>query len=362
MPILFYSLIAIFFLISLRKRSDDGFMDKQSSNVIKGFFIFLIVFSHVLNQFPYQGFLSVPLNYFRSILGQLIVSMFFFISGFGIILSIKKKGKMYSRSLVTNRLLRIVLYTIFLLIPFYIYSAVIGNKSGIFDYLLSFIGLKSFGNETWFILAILVCYAACSVVFFFNYKNLIVPIILTSSIILIYIIVMLVTKQPSCTWDTIVCFPFGMFAGIYYDNIKSILSKKRALFLLIISIVIVPLLQYGIYAINLKQKILVLRIIEMLLANAFFCLFFVCLTRIFVLKSHVLGFCGKASYAFFLMHRLIICIFSEVVHLQNSTLNYFVVFTLSIAIGIPFFFLCKLLDKYIINPIVDMNIKRIKIN
>lgn len=352
MPIFFYCLAFLLLVISIRPNKNGGFLDKGSSNTIKGFFILLIVFSHILNQFPYDGFAARPLSLFRGILGQLCVSMFFFISGYGIVYSVNSKGSIYSKSLFTNRFLRILFYTIIGLIPFFIYSACLGISHNIQDYFLSLIGLASFGNESWFLFAILVCYLLCSIVYLFNFKKRFVPIIIISTGILVYIFFMYFFKEPPHKWDTIICFIYGMLLCVFKDKINDLLGKKKFIpfLVMIICVAVVTLLQYFIS----------ITMIKMWFTNLFFCLFFVALTKVFTLKSPALSYLGKASYAIFIMHRLVICCFADLGTINNGWLNYLVLFTASVAIGIPMYYIYKVIDKFVTDPLVELNRNYIK--
>lgn len=354
MPVIFYFLLAILFLASLRIKKHDVFFDKDSSDTIKGFFILLIVFSHILNDFPYAGVGAIPLERFRIILGQLCVSMFFFISGYGIIYSIETKKDEYSKSVFTNRFLRIILYTSVGLVPYFIYSAFLRKEHYFSDYFLALIGLRSFGNETWFIFAILVCYLICSIVYLVNWKRKYVPVVLVSVGVVGYIFSMYFLKQPAHTWNTVVCFIYGITVALFRDKINVLLSKNKSLpyILMVISIVMVISFQW---IVNGRYAQFFPEIIEMWFANAFFCLFFVCLTKVFTLKSSVLSYLGKASYAIFLSHRIVISCFVDIGTIPNEHLNYLVLFIASILVGIPIFYIYKVVDKYITNPIVEWN-------
>ena len=347
MPILFYCLVFLLLVISIRPNKNGGFLDKGSSNTIKGFFILLIVFSHVLNQFPYDGFASSLLSNFRGVLGQLCVSMFFFISGYGIVYSVNSKHNTYSKSLFTNRFLRILFYTIIGLIPFFIYSACLGISHNIQDYFLSLIGLASFGNESWFLFAILVCYLLCSIVYLFNFKKRFVPIIIISTGILAYVFFMYFFREPHHKWDTIICFVYGMLLCVFKDKINDLLGKKKFVpfLVMIICATVVTLLQYFVSKVMIK----------MWFTNLFFCIFFVALTKVFTLKSPVLSYLGKASYAIFIMHRLVICCFADLGTINNEWANYLVLFTASVAIGIPMYYIYKVIDKFITDPLVELN-------
>ncbi len=352
MPIVFYGIAFIALASSLRINKNEGFLDKDSSNVIKGFFILLIVFSHILNSFPYNGAFASLLSGFRGILGQLLVSMFFFISGYGITLSVEKKGDVYAKSIGTNRLLRIIIYSIFSLIPFYIYSLCLEREVSFADFSLAIIGLKSLGNSSWFLFAILFCYFVSTVVFLFNYKNLFLPIIIITLGVFGYIIVMFLIGEPSWTWDTIISFPIGMFICYFRDFINSLLGRKTICYSIMgLSVLIVTLLQY----LSIRFTEYFPEIVEMWLANFFFCLFFVSLTKVFVLKSVLLGYLGKISFAIFYMHQIVLCSFRDMRPIPNESLNYLVLFISVVVIGIPFHYIYQMIDEFFTNPIVQRN-------
>ena len=362
MPIVFYCLTIVLIIASLRINHKDCFLDKNSSNTIKGFFVLMIVLWHILKSFHYDGFLSSQLGSFLQISGQLIVSMFFFISGYGIIYSVEQNGVIYSKSIITNRFLRILPYSISSLIPYFIYSACLSKPHSFQDYLLSVIGLSSFGNVNWFLFVILLCYFLCSIVYLFKWRNKYIPIVLIAAGIVAYFLFMLLFKRDLTYWyDTVICFPLGMFAALYKDKINSVLSKNKAI---PITFMVMSLAEIVLMAVIVKA------IVGYYEPNAFImipnniclCLFFVCLTKLFTLKSPVLEYLGKASFAIFFMHMFVINCFIDIGTIPNEHLNYLVLFIASAAIGIPFYYIYKLVDKYITNPIVEWNRSLIKEN
>lgn len=353
MPVILYSLSLILLISSFRLRKDDSFFDKHSTNVIKGFFILMIVLLHLLENFSYDGFLSGPLNTIVwKVVGQLVVSMFFFISGYGIIISVQSKPK-YGKTILTNRFLRILLYTAVSLIPFIIYTLVSGKYSySVGRYLSAFIGLKGIGNAHWFIFAILFCYLTCGLTYLFNFKKNIIPTILVTITVVVYIVIAcFVIKEHNRWWDTIISFPLGMFAGLFRDKINNLLKNKiLSISLMAVSIAVVVVLR-----LVLEKKLGVPKIATMLFLNIFFCLFFVSLTKIFVLKSPILEYLGKASFAIFIMHKFIIRVFLDYGPIPNEWINYTVIFVLYFAISLPFYYLYKLLDKHVTDKIVKFN-------
>ena len=358
MPILFYVLIIFLLSISLRKNEGDYFLDKHSSIALKGFFVLLIVFSHILGYLPYNGLLSEPLSWFRAILGQLCVSFFFFSSGYGIIYSIETKGTLYSKTLITNRLLRIIIYAFFGILPFLIFSCAIGNVIKFQDILLSIIGLKSFGNASWFLFAILYCYFCSSIVFLFNWKHKLFPTLLITISVVAYIIISYFLQRPSYLWNTIICFPLGMFISLYRERINFFLSKQKKFSILGMIITFSGVILFRL--LNIKMSYYFPSIIEMWFSNFFFCLFFVFLTKVFALKSKALSFIGKKSFAIFIVHMIVICVFNEFGQFKSVLLTYSLLFILCPLVGILFGYIYELIDKFLIYYLVTLNARLIK--
>ena len=350
----FYLILFALLLISFRKNTEQSFLDKTSSNTIKGFFILLIVFSHILQAFPYNGILSTPLAYFRTILGQLCVSMFFFISGYGIILSIQK-NQHYSTTLFSNRFFRIFIYTLFGLIPYFVYFLCTNNKFQLSDYFLSLIGLGKFGN--WFIFAILFCYLVSAFTLLFKWKTLIIPCSIISLCVVAYIALMYVLQQPAYFWDTIICFSYGMIVGIFKEKMYLFISRKKTtpFILMLFSLLIVTALQFLTHSSYSPYHLP--EIIEMWFANAFFCIFFLCLTKLFTLKSLALSYFGQISFAICIIHKLPIYLFTDLIQINNSFLLYTLLFTSCISIGIPLNLVYKPVNKIIVNPVISLNKK-----
>ena len=358
MPIIFYLLVVGLFIASIRLNKKGYFLDKDASNAIKGFFIVLVVFSHILNAFPYLGWGYQGLDAFRELLGQLIVTMFFFISGYGITLSISKKGDEYSKSILTNRFLRILLYTIISLVPFFILSAVFNHSHPVGDYFLACIGLVSFGNSAWFIFAILVTYFASAVVYLFNYKNKWLPLVLVTLLIIVYMVVMGVTNQDPISYNTIIAFPIGMFVAYFVKPINEFFDKHKKVN--IILIVVFAAIGAGLRGIDSLFLTGVWSVLMMVLENLFFCLFFVAFTKIFTFKSKIFSYLGTGSYGIYLIHRVVIVLFSELGTIPNEWANYAVMFISALLIGLPFNYLYRVIDKFIVDPIVNWNRKLIK--
>ena len=104
-------IILIFFVILLVParitRRNDKYLDKNYTNIVKGFFLLFVFVRHFIQYktpFSSTWYDTIGLK-INSQLGQLIVTMFLFYSGYGIMESIKRKGNEYVNSIPKKRIL-----------------------------------------------------------------------------------------------------------------------------------------------------------------------------------------------------------------------------------------------------------------
>ena len=87
-------------------------------------------------------------------MGQKMVSLFFFYSGFGIYESIKNKGNNYVKSLPKKGIILFIKSQIIILI-FLVTNLLLGIKASLYELLLSIIFKSSLGNSNWFAFSII---------------------------------------------------------------------------------------------------------------------------------------------------------------------------------------------------------------
>lgn len=195
----------------------DGFEDYMSpskTGAIKGIFVIIVFFSHVRQyiRVPQTGanklFFTVLL-----FLGQLMVVMFLFYSGYGIAASISRKDG-YVKSIPKKRILKVWLDFAIAVTIFYFVSSAIGIKYDTKQFLWSLVGLKTVGNSNWFIFVILVLYILTFIAFAITggkkhlFAGIVVMTVLSAAVTLA-----LKEAFGSHYWwyDTVMCYPLGMW-------------------------------------------------------------------------------------------------------------------------------------------------------
>ena len=125
----------------------DDYMDLKNTNKIKGIFVWMIILSH------YRRYYKTKNKYiYRIILnciGQKMVSLFLFYSGFGIYESLKNKGNKYIKTL-PRKIIILFIKTQIIILFFLINNFILGIEIKLKKYFLSIIFKSSIGNSNWF--------------------------------------------------------------------------------------------------------------------------------------------------------------------------------------------------------------------
>lgn len=205
------------------KGMEESYIDKYECNVIKGVFIALVFFSHFRGYVHLNNSLDMPYILLQRYLGQFIVAMFLFYSGYGIVVSLMKKGESYLSSIPVHRMLRTLLhFDLAVLIYLAIWTGTHGklpDASRIFSSLLAW---GSLGNSNWYIFAILVLWAVTFAGFrICGIQHIERSLFATLALTIISSVVIMHFRYSEHWWyDTMICYPLGMYYAVYKPKIE----------------------------------------------------------------------------------------------------------------------------------------------
>lgn len=177
--LIFYFVLALLVVLSV-KYNKSGFVDNylsiDTTNTIKGIFILLVFIKHatpyVINAGWAPGGFWGELFYFvDNNVGQWIVAMFLFYSGYGVMESIKRKGTDYVRSIPRKRFLSVLVNFDIAVLFFIAVNICLGKHPSVEQCLLSFTGWESVGNSNWYIFIIMLLYLITFISFYNNGKE-----------------------------------------------------------------------------------------------------------------------------------------------------------------------------------------------
>ena len=265
-----------------------------NTNLLKGIAAILIVISHIGNKYG--------IRYFTP-LGGIGVSVFLMLSGYGLLLSYKKKGL---NNFLARRFSGI-------LIPYWIvviiYSFINIDIFNIYDFIMQILLIKTI-PYTWFVQYIIILYIAFYVIFKIFPENYRIKIFIFLSTIIIFLNNGIVAEQA-----------YSFIIGIIIANHKKeILMINRSK--LFIQGIILCLL--GVSTLIVKQIIpdnsfyLIFNFIDFVLKESI-ALGIVLMSFIFIKYNIFKGFSmvGKVSYEVYLMHTLLIFIISNNFNFTN---------------------------------------------
>lgn len=293
-------------ILNLKIKGLDNFFNDyieiNTSNSIKGVFVWLIIFHH-------KSDYGIRKNYlFKKIttnLGQKIVSMFLFYSGFGICESIKKKGIYYTKTLPIKALIIFLKSQIILLLFLFANIFIFKYKISWKQYFLSIIFKSSLGNSNWFAFTIIILYLYSYLSFRFMKNHILIGIIIISFISFFHIILVYKYYYPLKIYsvDTIFCFVCGYYYSYLKIYIDLMMMKNDINYFLIISIVV--FIFYKVLSIN--------NLFTISITNTLFAILIVFISMKVKLCNEFLESLNSHSYSIYLLQRLILWL----VHKEN---------------------------------------------
>ena len=130
------------------------FLKKESTACVNGVFILIVFISHLRNYMM----LEPHLEWAMKGLSQLMVAMFLFYSGFGVMESIEKKGMTYVRQIPLHRVLRVLAMYIPAVLLYGLLDLILGIPFTTGQFFLSLVAWLNLGNSNWYIFVILCLY------------------------------------------------------------------------------------------------------------------------------------------------------------------------------------------------------------
>lgn len=298
-------LFAVFFLLFLYKIKfgvSDEFMSKDYTTYLRGICALAIMLRHIrITDFA-------PLNVF-DYLGNPIVGIFFFLSGYGMLTRIKQTGiDNYMNGFILKRCVPLFVEYIFVWIFNFVCMFLV---SGDFNFLKKIITPYS-----WFIIMIEVLY----IVFYIGYKlfkdNLKRLIIFVTISELALIIALSVFGVGECWYLSLLCFSGGMIYSVVN------LNKKRTLPLIFGFGALAVVATGAEYVLSDKPKIIVLWALIYNVSVLSLAIVALSVGRYVRFKNPVFELCGKMSLEIYLLHGVFQFIFKEIKPIYNNSLLY----------------------------------------
>lgn len=303
------------------KGINPSYLSKENCNGIKGIFILLIFISHfsIIYGQPYTHALDTSYWWIRTALDQCVVVCYLFYSGYGVMASVSTKGVEYIKAFPQKRILQTLFIYDCSQVLFLVFWIWRGYKYSIKQFVESFLAWESFGNDNWYIFVIIGLY----VISYFALRNGKANRAGATKIAIgtvIFMLFLICAKKGSYWYNTMLCYPLGVWYYIYREKIETILRKNKFYFLVLLLMAIFYTVAHKFWKQNLAIYVL---------TTWLFVSIVLLVTMKYELKNRFLVYCGAHLQGLFLLHRLPMRIFKE---LSICTNNRYVWIILSVII------------------------------
>lgn len=221
---------------------NHSYLDKKNTTVVNGIFTILVIFKHYSQYINFGGINNKAYLVLRNYMGQMIVAMFLFYSGYGMMEVYKRRGKQYIPKGVITKFWKLLLKADIAVILYLILDIVLKIKFPLKRIVASFFFWDSVGNSYWYVFSILSLYLLIVIAFFIGgnlgkkYSDIL------SILILCFLTVVTVYLEkrigrPDYVYNTMILLPTGFLYSYFKEHINRITMHSSLSFSLIVVIV-----------------------------------------------------------------------------------------------------------------------------
>lgn len=274
----------------------NKWLSKENTTSMNGLFLLIVFFSHI------QSYITLPhvISMITKGFGQLMVVMFLFHSGYGVMESIQKRGMDYVRKIPANRLLKVWVSFAISVCLFAVVNLCMSKHFTLSQFLFSLLGWENIGNSNWYIFVILCLYLLTWISFTLagrriadekkrNYGSFLLLLVF----IAILFFLLHETKQQ-WWYNTLSSYPLGIWVSLEKEKIEEWLENS--------------LHWWGIVSLSLVVT-LVLRQFSshssvFLMMTIFFCIFVITFTKKVPLYHMALNWVGVHLFECYILMRI----------------------------------------------------------
>ena len=219
-------LVVIFSMKYCRGGFWPDYIAKPQCNVVKGIFILLVFLSHFASNIAVDDRMTTDWPYFvfQSKMGQLVVALFLFYSGYGVMKSIMTKGRVYIDGMPRKRLLTTMFNFDIAVLIFVLLAVIVRAEISPSRVFLSLLGWESAGNSNWYIFVIVSCYFMTWCVARLIDGTKLKFLLLLSLLVLVFACG-LSFARPIWWYDTTMCYILGVWYSRYEEKVESCMQS-----------------------------------------------------------------------------------------------------------------------------------------
>lgn len=334
-----YLVIPIIIGLNLQRKSDnDELLSRIDSQLLKGVSAILIVLHH-LSQRIGIDFITLP---FIEV-GKYSVSLFLFLSGYGVMISYIN-NKDYMRGFLRKRVLGIYIPFIISNIIFIIIYKSEGRVFSLVDIIKYTLGIKIIDPVMWFIFTIIVFY----LIFYisFKYTSIRYGKIIFSLGSILYLILGIILNLGTTITNISFAFWGGIMLAIYKERFINFLDK-RYIVKVILSICVLGITR----VISVMAGNIFLREVVLNISTLTYSFLIIILSKRFKLNGKSVAVLGAVSFEVYLLHNKLI---SLIPNINKSIISISVYFIILIILSYIF----KKINSIVTNKFITINLSK----
>lgn len=338
----FFILAAILLLLipSRPVEFNPEYISMKQTNIIRGFFLLLVFMIHFCQYIQMNGPTDRIFQFWRTHSGQLVVTLFLLYSGYGVFVSIMKKGTPYVRRIPVHRVLRTLVHFDLAVLLYLAAYSFMGKTFSMQKIFLALLGWESLGNSNWYIFVMLILYLITWLAFRILENNP-VPSLLFITVLTVISMYILSLHKTDYWYNTMLCYPAGMWYGFFKEKIDVKLKATKNYILAALILLALLLVVY-----KTRQQICMYAI-----GAVVFALVVVMFTIKMQLGNSLLEFTGKHLFGLYIMQRLPMALLQHTAIGANAYVYAVVCFLLMYLVGIGFSWVCEMVDEKVLGKI-----------
>ena len=292
-----FCLLLVLSLIGIKfSKFHESYVGVEQATCIKGIFTAVVLLSHLRQYIEIKTLPDSIVEGILNLIGQLMVAVFFFYSGFGIIQSKWKKTD-YTKTFLKSRFLKTLVHFDVAVFCYFLLSLAMGTQYSLTDYLFCWIGWTAIGNSNWFVFVMLCMYIITAIAFSAEKKiktasKTFVPAFVGVGSLLLWVALLLLGKE-GWWYTTLLCYPFGMLFALLEKRLYQIFVRQSYRILLTIAAFLAFAVLY------LTPGVLAYSICACL-----FCFLIVLFNTWVKVENSVLRFLGKHTFTIYILQRI----------------------------------------------------------
>ncbi len=316
---------------------EKRFFSVEETNCLKGITAILIMLTHFEAKFLL--FSNSNIHYILLLFGYLGVSVFFFLSGFGLVSRYKVLKDKYLNNFLRKRVFSIWILNALLVFISAIVLLINGSSIGIRDFLISFIFGKTIVPNGWYLQTSILYYICFYIIFKTRMKSIVTKINSLSLICICYIALGILFNAGIHWYTSSLGFVLGLYFAEYKNIVIRIVKNRK---LCIVSFLLTSILfcifalvgNYGHYLVTIVVIPELIQILSRLISCVFLLWMIICIMSRFSLDNCVFRTLGKINTGIYLCHGIVLLFVGK--YLEQTIMSFCTCLVISLMLAIPF--------------------------